>query len=221
MGRVVVVGSINDDLVVTADRLPGPGETVRGAAIAHSSGGKGANQAVAAARAGAEVRMVGCIGRDEAGDRLVAGLAAAGVDTSAVTPVDAPTGVAVVTVAGGENCIVVVPGANAVVRDTGLALEPDDVVVAQLETPIATTTAVFHRAKAAGATTVLNPAPAAAVPADLLALVDHLVVNEHEVEMVLGVAATDLVADRNDARARLRAATTATVHLTLGGEGAL
>ncbi|HEV7720082.1 MAG TPA: PfkB family carbohydrate kinase, partial [Iamia sp.] len=92
MGRVVVVGSINDDLVVSADRLPGPGETVAGTSVTHSSGGKGANQAVAAARAGASTLMVGCVGRDEAGDRLAAGLAEAGVDTAAIDVVDEPTG---------------------------------------------------------------------------------------------------------------------------------
>src|SRR5687768_15642383 len=107
MGRVVVVGSINDDLVVTADRLPDPGETVTGTAVRHSSGGKGANQAVAAARAGTPTLMVGCVGRDEPGERLRAGLREAGVDTSGVARVDGPTGVAIVTVAGGENTIVV------------------------------------------------------------------------------------------------------------------
>jgi ribokinase len=221
---VVVVGSINDDLVVSADRLPGPGETVSGTAVAHSSGGKGANQAVAAARAGVVVLMVGCVGRDEAGARLVAGLLDAGVDTSWVTPVDAPTGVAVVTVAGGENFIVVVPGANKLLDLQKIVNVPNitnDVIVAQLETPVAATTEAFRRARAAGAATVLNPAPAATVPAELLALVDHLVVNEHEVDLVLGVVAADLVADRGDARARLRRATTATVHLTLGADGVL
>lgn len=228
MGRVVVVGSINDDLAVTADRLPGPGETVHGTAVVHSSGGKGANQAVAAARAGAAAVMVGCVGSDPAGERLVAGLGAFGVDTSSVAAVDEPTGVAVVTVAGGENTIVVVPGANArldVARAAAVALEAGDVVVAQLETPVEATTAAFRRAREAGAVTVLNPAPAAPVPDELLALTDHLVVNEHEVDIVIGVDAADLVADRDGApggaRADLRAVTSATVHLTLGADGVL
>jgi ribokinase len=224
MGRVVVVGSVNDDLVVAADRLPGAGETVTGTGVRHSAGGKGANQAVAAARAGRPTLMVGCVGRDEPGERLRAGLREAGVDTSGVTEVDGPTGVAVVTVADGENTIVVVPGANArldVHQVGAVALAPGDVVVAQLETPTDATVAAFARARAVGAVTVLNPAPAAPVPEPLLALVDHLVVNEHEVELVLGVAAADLVADRGDARERLRAACRATVHLTLGADGQL
>ena len=224
VGRVVVVGSINDDLLVTADRLPAPGETVAGTSIAHSSGGKGANQAVAAARAGASTLMVGCVGRDEAGDRLVAGLAEAGVDTGGIDVVDEPSGVAVVTVAGGENTIVVVPGANKLLniqKIVNVLTISNDVIVAQLETPVAATIEAFRRARAAGAVTVLNPAPAAPVPAHLLGLTDHLVVNEHEVELVLGVKAADLVADRDDARARLRQATSATVHLTLGADGVL
>ncbi|QYG91932.1 ribokinase [Iamia sp. SCSIO 61187] len=224
MGRVVVVGSINDDLVVVAGRLPGPGETVAGTSVSHSSGGKGANQAVAAARAGAPTLMVGGVGRDEAGDRLRAGLRDAGVDTAGVRVVDGPTGVAIVTVAGGENTIVVVAGANARLdphQVEAVAVAPGDVVVAQLETPTEATVAAFGRARSAGAVTVLNPAPAAPVPGALLDLVDHLVVNEHEVELVLGVAAADLVADRGDARQRLRAACRATVHLTLGADGQL
>jgi ribokinase len=215
---VIVVGSINDDLVVTASRLPGPGETVPGTGVAHSGGGKGANQAVAAARAGASVAMVGCVGGDEAGARLVDGLRADGVDVTAVSVADGvPTGTAIVTVADGDNTIVVIPGANALVRPVALAPSPGDVVVAQLETPLEVTTAAFAAARAVGATTVLNPAPAAPVPDDVLALVDHLVVNEHEIALVLGIGADEVRADPAVVRGR----TTATVHLTLGAAGAI
>lgn len=218
MGHVTVVGSINDDLLVTAARLPGPGETVTGTTVAHADGGKGANQAVAAARAGASVRMVGCVGRDDGGARLVSGLRAEGIDVSAVDVVsDAPTGVAIVTVASGENTIVVVPGANAHVRPVPLDLDAGDVVVGQLETPLEATAAAFAEARSVGAITVLNPAPAAAVPDEVLALVDHLVVNEHEIAIVLGVSADEAQADPD----AVRRATTATVHLTLGAAGAV
>jgi len=217
VGRVVVVGSINDDLVVTARRLPGPGETVAGTSVARSAGGKGANQAVAAARAGAAVAMVGCVGHDPAGSRLREGLVAEGVDASAVAVVEAPTGIAIVTVADGENTIVVVPGANALVSGDDLAVGPGDVVVAQLETPLAATAAAFARARAVGATTVFNPAPAVPVPDEVLGLVDHLVVNEHEVAIVLGVTAAEVGADPTVVRRR----TAAAVHLTLGADGAV
>ncbi len=224
MARVVVVGSINEDLVVTADRLPGPGETVAGTGVTRSGGGKGANQAVAAARAGAEVLMVGCVGFDDAGGRMVDDLDGSGVGVDDVIEVREVTGQAIVVVAAGENTIVVVPGANDHVSPEQVEAVPlgaGDVVVAQHEIPVGTTAAAFARARDLGATTVLNPAPAAPVAPDLLALVDHLVVNEHEVEAVLGVAAAELVADRPGARSRLQAAAGATVHLTLGAEGVL
>jgi ribokinase len=187
--RVVVVGSVNRDLVVGVDRHPTPGETLLGSSLVATTGGKGGNQATAAARAGAATALVARVGDDEGGRACVAQLRGAGVDTTFTTiDPDAPTGTAVVTVAGGENTIVVVPGANGLLEDVAVPLAAGDAVVAQHETPVAPVRAAFTRARAAGATTVLNPAPAAPVDDDLLALVDVLVVNEHEREMVLGPA---------------------------------
>lgn len=193
MGRVVVVGSINADLVAHAPHLPAPGETVAGDGFARHPGGKGANQAIAAARAGVPTEMVGRVGDDPFGAELRAFLAAQGVDVAHVATTPSPTGVALIVVdADGENSIVVVGGANAEVCEgdaSGVSPGPGDVVVSQFETPVATTLAVFTAATAAGARTLLNPAPAAPVPDELLAVTDVLVVNEVELGQVAG---TDL-----------------------------
>jgi len=154
--RLTVVGSINLDLVVRAERLPRPGETVSGARFSRVPGGKGANQAVAAARLGAEVRMIGCVGRDELADDAVAGLREAGVEERWLAK-DAPTGIALVTVDGvGETTIVVAPGANAELRPEDLVLDGADAVLCQQEIPAETVT------RAAGLTPrfFLNAAPA-------------------------------------------------------------
>ena len=186
MGRVVVVGSLNIDLVTHVERQPESGETVRGDGLERLAGGKGANQAVAAAAAGATVAMVGCVGSDEAGSAYVARLLARGID---VTPIrvaaGCPTGHALVAVDdAGENTIVVVAGANAAVTvdDLGVleAVGPGDIVLLQLEVPPEVVTASVRRASARGARVVLNLAPYAALPPDVIALADPLVVNEHE-----------------------------------------
>src|SRR3954466_6368082 len=141
MGKVVVVGSINVDLVVTADRFPRPGETLIGNSFARHPGGKGANQAIAAARMGAfRTLMIGAVGVDPFGEFMQDILVQASIDTGLVRTIpDTPTGIAAITVAGGENSIVVVAGANAklAVEDGALPIERDDVVVAQLEVPAA------------------------------------------------------------------------------------
>lgn len=176
---VCVVGSANLDLVATGPRLPRPGETVLATAFAEHAGGKGLNQAIAACRAGARTAFVGAVGRDDAGRRLAAALDAAGVDTSHLATSEQPTGRALIAVdAHGENAIVVVPGANADV--VGEPLPHARVVLAQLEIPLTTVVAALRTARQAGATTILNPAPAAPLDPDLLALVDVLVPNEHE-----------------------------------------
>jgi ribokinase len=189
---VCVVGSLNLDLVVRVERLPRPGETVLGGSFARFPGGKGANQAVASARAGARTAMVGCVGRDEHGRALLAALARERVDTRAVACVREPSGVAVIAVArSGENSIVVAPGANARTTPARVAaarrrLERASVVVAQLEVPPESVRRAFEVARAAGATTLLNAAPARALPKSLLALADVLVVNEIEARALLG-----------------------------------
>lgn len=184
MGRVVVVGSLNLDLVVEVERHPRPGATV----LAHGqprryAGGKGGNQAVAAAAAGAEVVMVGAVGDDEGGRAYVGRLAARGIDMSGVvTHAGVATGQAWVTVdVDGENAIVVIPGANAEVSPPDLTrLGEGDVVLLQLEVPLSTVAQTVRTAHARGARVMVNAAPYAALPPDVAALADPLVVNEHE-----------------------------------------
>lgn len=181
-GRVIVAGSLNMDLVTEAPSLPRAGETIMGSAFHTLPGGKGLNQAVAAARLGADVTMIGSVGLDAFGEQLQDFICDEGIDACGVRPTEeVPTGIAQITVSGGENCIVVVPGANMALTDAGLSwfdIEESDVVVAQLETPIAVTEYLFARAR--HATTILNAAPASPVPDSLLALTDVLVVNETE-----------------------------------------
>jgi ribokinase len=186
MGRVVVVGSLSIDLVTHVESHPKSGETVRGAGLERMAGGKGANQAVAASVAGASVAMVGCVGSDEAGSAYVARLLALGVDVAAIRVTTSyPTGHAVVAVDdAGENSIISVAGANAAVTVDDLvvleAVGPGDIVLLQLEVPLEVVSAAARRASARGARVVLNMAPYAALPPDVVALADPLVVNEHD-----------------------------------------
>lgn len=222
MGSVVVVGSINEDLIVQLQRTPRPGETVVGHSLRRSCGGKGANQAVAAARAGAAVRMFGAVGDDEAGRRLRAALVAEGVDVSSVATVAEPTGVALVLLQDdGENAIAVIPGANQALAlthlaESGLNLSADDVVVTQGEISPGTILHVAALAERASARFVLNLAPV--IELDVRrAPVDVLVVNEHEAGLLVG-------ADTGDARAlatRLHQISGGAVVVTLGARGAI
>src|SRR6188508_397586 len=172
MGRVFVAGSINMDVVATAERHPRLGETVTGDALLYLPGGKGANQAVAAAKLGAPTALIGRLGKDAFGDQLKAFLAAQEIDLSFVQATrEAHTGTALITAANADNTIVVIPGANALVSTTDVAaprLAKDDIAVSQFEIPLTTIAAFFQRARAAGATTILNPAPAIECGADLL-----------------------------------------------------
>jgi ribokinase len=170
--RLTVVGSINLDLVVQAERLPRPGETVSGARFSHVPGGKGANQAVAAARLGAEVALVGCVGRDELAEDALAGLREAGVEERWLVR-DAPTGIALITVdAAGETTIVVAPGANAELRPEDLSLGDAQAVLCQQEIPAET----VARAADLAPRFFLNAAPARdeAVPDAELTIVNRL-----------------------------------------------
>jgi ribokinase len=183
---VAVVGSVNLDLVATTPRLPGPGETVSGTTYTEHAGGKGLNQAVAAARSGASVAMVAAVGDDEAGRRLRALAAAEGIDVATVTTCSGvATGRALITVDDrAENSIVVVPGANALVVGDGV---PDArVVIAQLEVPVEQVVAAFRSARRRGAMTILNPAPGRALPGELLDVCDIVVPNEHELALIGG-----------------------------------
>jgi ribokinase len=219
---VTVVGSLNEDVVVTVDRLPGRGETVVGSAVTVSPGGKGANQAAAAGRLGPGVAMVGRVGEDPAGDRQRSALARAGVDVRLVraTPGEL-TGTATIPVeaAGGENLIVVVPGANAVLTPEDVdvpVVRQATVVLLQLESPLPT---VLAAARAAGGLVVLNPAPPQPLPADLLDLVDVLVPNEPELLRLTGAAAGERSPAELTALARDLGA--GSVVVTLGARGAL
>jgi ribokinase len=188
MGRVFIAGSINMDVVATADRHPRIGETVAGKAVLYFPGGKGANQAVAAAKLGAPTALIGRLGSDAFGDQLNAFLAAQGVDLSFVRQTtEADTGTAIITVANSDNTIVVIPGANALVSTADVAapaLAKGDIVVSQFEIPLASISAFFQRARAAGATTILNPAPAIHFDRELLDLADILVLNESELGLL-------------------------------------
>jgi len=190
MGRVVVVGSLNIDLVTRVERHPKPGETVMGSGLERLAGGKGANQAVAAAAAGAPVAMVGCVGSDDAGAAYIARLSALGVDVAAIrVEPSCPTGHALITVdVMGENSIVVVAGANAAVVLDDLAVlrsvGPGDIVLLQLEVPSVVVAAAAKRASDRGARVILNLAPYAALPPDVVTIADPLVVNEHEALML-------------------------------------
>ncbi|SCL34360.1 ribokinase [Micromonospora pallida] len=189
--RVVVVGSANMDLVGTSPALPRVGETLLGTDFVMVPGGKGANQAIAATRAGASCAFLGAIGSDSFGVTLRARITAAGVDTSLLRVTYGTSGVALVMVnAEGENLILVTPGANASLTgltDAELAAVRDaDVMVAQLEIPVETVTEAAVVARSAGTRVVLNAAPARQVPAELLAAVDMLVVNEVEAVALTG-----------------------------------
>jgi len=179
---VVVFGSLNLDLVAQVARMPSPGETVRGQTFATAPGGKGANQALAAARAGANVALFGAVGRDAFGAAALANLEACGVDLTGVIAVNAATGVAMIHVdARGENAITVVAGANDEANAGQVpdgSLRPDAVLVMQLEVPLAEVMALATRAR--GTRIVLNAAPALALPGELLRQIDTLVVNETE-----------------------------------------
>jgi ribokinase len=184
MGQVFVAGSINMDVVATADRHPRTGETVAGKQLLFCPGGKGANQAVAAAKLGAPTTLIGRLGKDAFGQELRAFLAAQGVDLRFVKDTaEMHTGTAIVTIADADNTIVVIPGANGLVSADDIAavrLAKGDVAVSQFEIPLPAISAFFARARAAGATTILNPAPAKQFGPDLLDLVDILILNETE-----------------------------------------
>ena len=223
--RVVVVGSANTDMTARVARLPRPGETVLGTGFESLSGGKGANQAVAAARLGAAVTLIACVGADGLGDDMVLGLEAEGINTRyVVRDPDAPTGVALITVdeATGENVIVVASGANAKLSVGLLEIASDairdaDVLICQLESPLATVTAALKMARAAGRTTILNPAPARGLSDELLALVSVLTPNETEAALL----AASTVPTPEAAAQALRTRGVGSVAVTLGAAGVL
>lgn len=227
MPHIVVVGSLNMDLVVQVPNIPAPGETVLGDNFATIPGGKGANQAVAAARLGAKVSLIGRVGADAFGEQLLAAARADGIDVTHVgVDETAATGVAMITVdATGQNSIAVASGANyrltAVhVRHAWEQLEPVDLLVMPLETPLETIETAVFLANQSGATVILNPAPAQSLPTTILAGVDVLVPNESETALLTGLpVATET--QTWQAAERLLALGVGDVVLTLGSRGAL
>ncbi len=221
---VCVLGSINRDVICRVAALPRPGETVAARETLRLPGGKGANQAVAAARMGAATRMIGAVGADADGAALTAWLAGEGIDVTGVARhVSAPTGAAYIALDdAGENQILVSPGANAAIAPEAATIRPGDrVCLAQLETPVAAVAAFFARAGAAGALRILNAAPALAEGAALFAATDLLIVNQSELARYAGLAGTP---DAARAIAAARALLTRGDHavvVTLGGAGAV
>jgi ribokinase len=234
MARVVVVGSSNTDMTVRLPRLPTPGETRLGGAFATSPGGKGANQAVAARRAGAEVVFITAVGEDALGRQALAHYAAEGLDIGHVRTIPGvASGVALIFVdEAGENMIGVAPGANACLAPADIdalpdaLFTPDAVLLASLEVPFATVLSALQRARERGMTTVLNPAPVdrAILDRDVLALVDVLTPNQEEARALAGVTgagAADVLAEARESARRLLAAGCRSVLITLGSHGCL
>jgi ribokinase len=226
LADICVVGGINMDLVLRAPRLPQPGETVLARDFARFPGGKGANQAVAAARLGASVRMVGRVGRDGFGDELLEGLAREGVDTAGVRRADAPTGVALIVVdESGQNSILWAPGANAVwgreaSADVGLLASRCRVLLLPLEAPSDIVERAIGAAKGVGARVVLNPAPHRRGDESCFPAVDVLAPNETEAALFAGVEG-QAQPDWPEVARRLRALGPRAVVVTLGSQGAL
>jgi ribokinase len=227
MPHIVVVGSLNMDLVVEVPSIPLPGETILGQNFATFPGGKGANQAVAAARLGAQVTLVGRVGRDSFGDQLLASAQADGIDISHIgRDQTAATGVAMIVVdQQGQNSIAVASGANfrltaEHVRQAWRQLDKVDLLVMPLETPLDTIQTAVDLAQKSGTPVLLNPAPARPLPASILAGVDVLVPNEPEAAQLTGMPVNTLQESRAAAR-RLLSLGVGHVVLTLGSRGAL
>lgn len=215
---IVVFGSINIDLVVPVERLPRPGETVLGPGYTLIPGGKGANQALAATRAGSSVHMVGRVGRDGFSDLALAELKAAGTDLSAVQKDDLLTGCALIPVErSGQNLIIVAAGANRAVVASQVddrLLSPQTLVALQMEVPADENWKLVRRAKSRGARVMLNCAPAAPVPRDVMSALDWLIVNETEAELVAQSLSLPSAKD-------VAVTTGVTVIVTLGEQGAV
>jgi ribokinase len=219
MTRIVVVGSVNMDLVTQASRFVGPGETILGERFLTVPGGKGANQAVAAARLGAEVTLVGAIGKDAFGQQLYEGLTAERIHLGHLARLDdCGSGTASITVAGGENQIIVVPAANALVTPAQVEaakalIEHADAVLVQMEIPLETVEATLRLGHRLGVPVILNPAPAQRLPTDWLKLARYVTPNQHELAILLGADPAE------DFRSLMQRASCPVV-LTRGGEGA-
>lgn len=228
MAKLIIAGSINMDVVATVDRHPAVGETVAGKELHFFPGGKGANQAVAASKLGANTIMVGKLGKDGFADDLATFLRDQGVDLTHVSRTDnASTGTALIALAAatGQNSIVVVPGANGLLEPSDLEavkIERGDVLVSQFEIPTSTIKAFFQRGRDMGAINILNPAPARSLDKSLLELVEVLVLNETELAFFIeNKAIPQTVEDVATAARRLRLHPDQIIVVTLGAEGAV
>lgn len=226
--NVLIIGSLNMDLVAQAERLPRAGETLLGQSFATVPGGKGANQAVAAARLGGQVAMIGCVGADAYGHALRQALADEGIDCQGVRVAeDVATGIAMIVVdASSQNAIVIVAGGNGQLESTDIErfdslLQAADVVVCQLEIPYPVVAFVLQRAHEAGKTVILNPAPVTGpLPSQWLGWIDYLIPNETEAQAMTGLAVNS-VAEAEQAASLLREAGAGKIIVTLGERGVL
>ena len=223
---ITVFGSINMDLIATTAQLPRPGETVAGHGFSTAAGGKGANQALAATRAGAQVRMAGAVGADSFAEGALALMREAGTDLSLVHTVKDATGTAHILVGDdGENMIVVVPGANGRIGESEAhgavaSLSAGDLLMLQLEVPARAVETALQAARAAGITSLINTAPLTPEASELARLADIVVANEHEFERLAGHDALS-PQERREAMARLSTETGQTLVVTLGAEGVI
>lgn len=226
--NVLVIGSLNMDLVAQAERLPRAGETLLGQSFATVPGGKGANQAVAAARLGGQVAMIGCVGADAYGQALRQALVDEGIDCQGVREAeDVATGIAMIVVdASSQNAIVIVAGGNGQLESTDIErfdslLQAADVVVCQLEIPYPVVAFALQRAHEAGKTVILNPAPVTGpLPSQWLGWIDYLIPNETEAQALTGLAVNS-VAEAEQAASLLREAGAGKIIVTLGERGVL
>jgi ribokinase len=219
---ILVIGSLNADLVVRAPRFPVPGETISGGDLLTIPGGKGANQAVAAARQGADVAIVGRVGRDNFAPFLIENLNANHVNTAHVLEDTVASGTAIIIVdENGQNSIVISPGANGNVETRDVDSAPDaKTLLLQFEIPMETVLHAAKRYKAQGATVILNPAPARQIPSDLLAHIDILVPNESELALLSNLPVTDIPSAEVAAQEILKRGVKIVI-VTLGSKGAL
>jgi ribokinase len=224
MPKILVTGSLNADLVVRAPRFPQPGETISGEDLQVIPGGKGANQAVAAARLGADVSMLGRVGKDNFGDFLLDNLKANHVDSRLVQRDEASTGAAIIVVdSNGQNSIVLSPGANGKVSASDVehaSFSTFDLLLLQLEIPTPTVLSAAKRARDNGVRVILNPAPAKELPAELIALTDFIIPNETELSLLTGMEVKDVPSAEKAARTLLEHGAQ-NVIVTLGSRGAL
>lgn len=223
MKNILVIGSANIDLTIQTDRMPKLGETVTGHGFSMNSGGKGANQAVAAAKLGGDVKFLGVIGNDTYGEKLLADLRKSGAFFEGITADGVPTGTACITVVNGDNFIVLNPGANdlltpEIIEEKAELIRKSDYVIMQLEIPVDSVLRAAVIAKDAGTSVVLNPAPVKELPDEIYRLIDIMIPNEYEAMLLTGIS-TDNEQGCRAAVEDLRKKGVKTVIITLGDRG--